>query len=100
MKDRKDPLILPRDSKALHFLERIRDEAHRFAITYHKGLRSKKMEFSELDEIRGIGRKRKAALLARFGSVEKIRSASLEELLRVERIDEKSAKNIISHFRK
>jgi len=100
MKDRKDPLILPRDSKALHFLERIRDEAHRFAITYHKGLRSKKMEFSELDEIRGIGRKRKEALLARFGSVEKIKAASLEELLKVERIDEKSAKNIISHFRK
>jgi excinuclease ABC subunit C len=100
MKGRAEPLILPKDSKALHLLERIRDEAHRFAITYHKGLRSRKIEFSELDEIRGIGRKRKAALLARFGSVDNVRAAGLEELLRVDGIDEKSAKNIIGHFRK
>jgi excinuclease ABC subunit C len=100
MKDRKDPLILPRDSKALHLLERIRDEAHRFAITYHKGLRSKKIGLSELDDIRGIGPKRKKALIERFGSVDRIKAASLEELLKAGGIDGKSAKNIFDHFRK
>lgn len=100
MKDRKEPLILPRDSKALHLLERIRDEAHRFAIAYHKELRSKKIEFSELDEIRGIGRKRKKVLIKRFGSVDGIKAASFEELLKVEGIDAKSAKSIFDHFGK
>jgi len=100
MKDRKEPLILPRDSKALHLLERIRDEAHRFAITYHKGLRSKKIGSSELDEIRGIGSKRKKALIGRFGSVHGVKTANLEDLLKVEGIDAKSAKNIFDHFRR
>ena len=100
MKDRKEPLILPRDSKALHLLERIRDEAHRFAITYHKGLRSKMIEFSELDEIRGIGRKRKKALIERFGSVDGVKAASLEELLKVKKINARVAKSVFDHFRK
>jgi excinuclease ABC subunit C len=95
----KDPLVLPRDSKALHLLERIRDEAHRFAITYHKRLRSKKVDESELDSIPGIGKKRKRILLERFGSVERIRSLGIEELAALEGIDEKTAKNIIGHFK-
>lgn len=93
-----EPLVLPRDSKALHLLERIRDEAHRFAIGYHKSLRSRKMGFSELDEVPGIGPKRKKALLERFGSVEKIKAADLGALLAVEGINEKSAKSLIAHF--
>ena len=94
------PITLPRESKALHLLERIRDEAHRFAITYHKNLLSKKVEFSELDEVRGIGRKRKKELLKHFGTIDGIRSANLEELLKAKGMDERSARNIIEHFKK
>lgn len=99
LKDRDEPLVLPRESKALHLLERIRDEAHRFAITYHKSLMSKRIGYSELDDIQGIGPKRKKALMSRFGSVEKIKSASLEELLKADGMDERSARNIIAHFK-
>jgi excinuclease ABC subunit C len=97
-KGSQEPLVLPRDSKALHLLERIRDEAHRFAIKYHKGLRSKKAGISELDGVPGIGGKRKKALLERFGSVEGVRAAGLGELCSVKGIDEKSAKSIIAHL--
>ena len=95
-----EPLVLPDDSKALHLLERIRDEAHRFAIGYHKGLRSKKIERSELDDIQGIGVRRKKALINYFGSVEKIKAASAEDLMKVEGISEKTAGHIAAHFRK
>ena len=98
VKGRGDPIVLPRESKALHLLERIRDEAHRFAITYHKDLRSKKISASELDDIRGIGDKRKRALLEYFKSVEKIKAADKEELLKVRGMNEKSARSIIEYF--
>lgn len=78
------PLELPRDSAALHLLQRLRDEAHRFAITYHRQRREKGALGSVLDEIPGLGPKRKRALLRHFGSVENIRRASLEELSRVQ----------------
>jgi excinuclease ABC subunit C len=100
MKDRKDPLTLPRESKALHLLERIRDEAHRFAITYHKGLLSKGIAASELDDIAEIGRKRKKALLSHFGSIDKIKAARKAQLLEVDGINEKTAKYIISYFKR
>jgi excinuclease ABC subunit C len=74
------PIILPRDSIALFLLQQIRDEAHRFAITYHRSLRGKKALASELDDIEGIGAKRKAQLLEAFQTVEKIKSASIQEL--------------------
>lgn len=99
-RNKKEPIALPRQSKALHLLERIRDEAHRFAIAYHKRLLSKKVILSELDNIAGIGEKRKKALLNHFGSVGRIRQASLEEVLKVEGISEKSAKNIVEYFKK
>jgi excinuclease ABC subunit C len=95
-----DPLVLPRDSKALHLLERIRDEAHRFAIAYHKGLRAKKVGSSELDDIAGVGEKRKRLLLETFGSVGRISSLSVEELKAAGGIDEKTAKNIVDHFKR
>ena len=75
-----DPIILPRNSKALQLIQRIRDEAHRFAITYHRNVRGKTMRASQLNDIPGIGAKRRRALLKHFGSMEKIRSASVEEL--------------------
>jgi excinuclease ABC subunit C len=74
------PVLLSRDSSALFVLQQIRDEAHRFAITYHRNLRGKKATRSALDDIGGIGPKRKAALLKHFGSVSKIRQASVEEI--------------------
>lgn len=98
-KDRPEPLVLPKGSKALHLLERIRDEAHRFAITYHKGLMSKKVGRSELDGIHGIGPKRKKALLNWFGSVDAIKNARFEDLLKVEGINASTARNIIDYFK-
>lgn len=74
------PILLPRDSQALFVLQQIRDEAHRFAITYHRTLRGKAANRSALDEITGIGKKRKQRLFEHFGTVEKIKAASLEEL--------------------
>jgi excinuclease ABC subunit C len=98
-KDKKDPMVLPKESKVLHFLERVRDEAHRFAITYHKRLRSKKVEMSALDEIDGVGKKRKLALLNRFGSVDAVKKASLEDLLKIGGMNERAARGIIGYFK-
>jgi excinuclease ABC subunit C len=75
-----EPILLPRDSQALYLVQRIRDEAHRFALTYHRQVRGRSSIRSQLDEIPGIGPTRKSALLKRFGSVQKIREASLDEL--------------------
>ena len=97
---RSDPKILPEDSNALFLLQRLRDEAHRFAIRYHHMLRDKKMEKSTLDEIVGIGEKRKRILLQYFGSIDRIRTASLEELTRVPGIDKKVARAVFLHFQK
>ena len=77
--DRK-PIYIPKDSPALHILQRARDEAHRFAISYHRRLRSKEGITSALDYVSGIGPRRKKALLKKFGSIEAIKEASLEEL--------------------
>lgn len=77
------PVILPRASEALFLLQRIRDEAHRFAITFHRQKRAKSMTASLLDEISGLGPAKRAALLKEFGSVKKLRAASAEELQRV-----------------
>jgi excinuclease ABC subunit C len=74
------PVILPRDSRALFLLQQIRDESHRFAITYHRSLRAKAATASELDHVHGLGPKRKQALLTHFGSVDKIKQASLAEV--------------------
>jgi excinuclease ABC subunit C len=75
-----DPVILPRNSKALHLVQRIRDEAHRFAITFHRASRGRAMRMSILNDIPGIGPKRRRALIRHFGSLEKIRQATVEEL--------------------
>ena len=77
---REDPVVLPRNSPVLHLIQEIRDEAHRFALAYHRKRRSMRDFKSELDQIEGIGEKRKKRLLRNFGSVGKIRRASVEEL--------------------
>lgn len=78
--NQKDPVLLPRDSQALYLLQHLRDEAHRFALTYHRQLRAKRTTRSVLDEIPGVGPKRKKQLICHFGSVQAVREASLEEL--------------------
>ncbi|HEU5472788.1 MAG TPA: excinuclease ABC subunit UvrC [Actinophytocola sp.] len=75
-----EPCILPRASEALYLLQRVRDEAHRFAISYHRQRRSKRMITSALDGIPGLGQTRKSALLKHFGSLKRLREASLEEI--------------------
>lgn len=89
-----EPIILPRNSQGLYMLQRIRDEAHRFAVSYHRGLRDKKIHASILDEIPGIGPKRKGALLREFGSVDGIRRATVEQLAHVEGMTKSAAMNI------
>jgi excinuclease ABC subunit C len=78
--DRSDAIALPRNSQALHLLQRIRDEAHRFAITHHRKKRGKAQIHSLLDDVPGIGEARRNALLEHFGSLQKIRAASIEEI--------------------
>lgn len=94
-----DPVILPRGSKALHLIQRVRDEAHRFAVTYHRSLRSKAMKVSVLNEIPGIGSKRRRALVKHFGSVEKIKKASVEELAAAPSMNKSAAQTIYEFFR-
>jgi excinuclease ABC subunit C len=93
-----DPLILPRTSEGMYLLQRIRDEAHRFAITFHRSRRSKVMLESVLDEIEQLGHIRRAALLDRFGSVSAIRKASLAEIAATPGIGEKIASIIWNHL--
>jgi excinuclease ABC subunit C len=81
---RKDPIVIPRNSPALHLLQRIRDEAHRFAITHHRKRRGKDATHSLLDDIPGIGDARRNALLTHFGSLQKLRAASVEEIAAVQ----------------
>ncbi len=84
--DVSSPIILPPKSPAMHLLQRIRDEAHRFAISYHRKLRSGEIEHSLLDEIPGVGPKRKQKLLKYFGSLEQVKNAAVDEIARVEGI--------------
>ncbi len=93
-----DPVILPHDSKVLKLLQQIRDEAHRFALSYHRKLRNKKLTESELDVIKGIGNKKKQALLKYFGSVDELRKSDVLEIEKVAGITKKDAENIWKFF--
>lgn len=94
----KDPIILEKNSPAYYLIQRVRDEAHRFAITYHRKLRSKEQVRSVLDDIPGIGPARRKALLNAYGSVEKISQASLEELALVEGMNRGAAARVYEFF--
>ena len=89
-----EPVILDPTSATTHLVARARDEAHRFAITYHRKLREKRAVHSELDDIPGIGEVRKKALLRHFGSVEKIKCATVEELTGVRGMSKKAAEAV------
>lgn len=89
-----EPIILPDGSASLYLVKQIRDEAHRFAITYHRLLRDKAMTVSILDEVVGLGEKRRKALIKHFGSVKKLRAATLEEIYEVNGIPEPVARDV------
>ena len=90
------PVVLPSGSPSLYLIKQVRDESHRFAITYHRTLRSKRVKGSQLDEIPGIGEKRRLALLKRFGSLTAIREASVEQLSTL--LPAPTAKAVYDHF--
>ncbi len=96
----RDPVILPRHSDGLYLLQRIRDEAHRFAITYHRKKRASRAAGSELDEIPGLGPSRRKALLKQFGSVRALRVASVDEVTAVAGIGPNLAAIIVDFFNK
>ena len=90
------PVILPRNSEGLFLMQRLRDEAHRFAITYHRSKRAKAMTSSVLDDIPGLGESKRTALLRHFGSVKKVRAATAEEICEVKGIGPSLAAKIIA----
>ncbi len=93
------PVILPRTSEGLYLLQRVRDEAHRFAITFHRERRSRRMTVSALDGIPGLGETRRKALLTRFGSVKRLAAATPEEIATVPGIGPRTAEAIVSALR-
>lgn len=94
----KRPIIIPKNNKALHLLQQVRDESHRFAITYHRKLRSKNIQASSLDDIAGVGKKRKVALLKEFGTLDNIKNASIEDLAKIKGMNQKTAENVYNFY--
>src|SRR3954471_22490813 len=92
--DDDDPVVLPRTSEGLYLLQRVRDEAHRFAITYQRTKRAKRFRSSPLDDVPGLGDTRKQALLKHFGSLKKLRSATIDQICEVPGIGRKTAETI------
>jgi excinuclease ABC subunit C len=90
-----DPVVMPRNSEGLYLLQRVRDEAHRFAISYHRSKRSKRMTASALDSVRGLGEHRRKALVTHFGSVARLKQASVEEIIAVPGIGVTTAKAVL-----
>ncbi|MGW0858506.1 excinuclease ABC subunit UvrC [Streptomyces sp. NPDC002690] len=92
--DDDDPVVLPRSSEGLYLLQRVRDEAHRFAITYQRAKRAKRVRSSPLDGVPGLGESRKLALLKHFGSVKKLRQATIDEICEVQGIGRRTAESV------
>jgi excinuclease ABC subunit C len=90
-----DPIIMPRNSEGLYLLQRVRDEAHRFAIAYHRSKRSKRMTASALDSVRGLGEHRRKALVTHFGSLARLKQASVEEITTVPGIGVATARAVL-----
>ncbi|WP_199546733.1 excinuclease ABC subunit UvrC [Streptomyces sp. N35] len=98
--DDDDPVVLPRSSEGLYLLQRVRDEAHRFAIQYQRSKRNKRIRSSPLDDVPGLGEARKQALIKHFGSVKKLRSATIDQICEVPGIGRKTAETILAAFAK
>lgn len=96
--DDDDPVVLPRSSEGLYLLQRIRDEAHRFAITYQRAKRAKRIRSSPLDDVPGLGETRKQALIKHFGSVKKLRQATIDEICEVPGIGRRTAESVAAAF--
>ena len=96
--DRSDPIVLPATSQALYMVQRLRDEAHRFAITYHRQVRAKAQTRSALDDLPGVGPARKRALLRVFGSTKVLKGATVEEIAAVPGIGLAMAARIREHL--
>ncbi|MFD9291099.1 excinuclease ABC subunit UvrC [Streptomyces sp. NPDC060030] len=96
--DDDDPVVLPRSSEGLYLLQRIRDEAHRFAITYQRAKRAKRIRSSPLDDVPGLGETRKQALIKHFGSVKKLRQATIDEICEVPGIGRRTAESVAVAF--
>ena len=92
------PLILPNSSPALHLIQQVRDEAHRFAITGHRGRRDKKRTTSTLEDVPGLGPKRRQKLLTHFGGIQQLRRSGVDELTKVQGISRDLAQKIVDHF--
>ncbi|WP_327711669.1 excinuclease ABC subunit UvrC [Streptomyces sp. NBC_00464] len=92
--DDDDPVVLPRSSEGLYLLQRVRDEAHRFAITYQRAKRAKRIRSSPLDAVAGLGETRKQALIKHFGSVKKLRQATIDEICAVPGIGRRTAESV------
>ena len=91
-----DPVILPRTSEGLYLLQRVRDEAHRFAITYHRQKRSRSMTESALDGVSGLGETRRKALLRHFGSLKRLRAATIEDVMEVPGVGRRTAETVVA----
>ncbi|MEV6276539.1 excinuclease ABC subunit UvrC [Nocardia sp. NPDC051832] len=91
-----DPVIMPRNSEALFLLQRVRDEAHRFAITFHRSKRSRRMTASALDSVKGLGQSRRTALVTHFGSVAKLKEATIEQITEVPGVGVATAKAVLA----
>jgi excinuclease ABC subunit C len=94
----KASFTLPKNHKVMYYLQQLRDEAHRFAITTHRSKRAKSVSKSKLDEVPGIGKARKKALLNHFGSIENVKAATVEDLMRIEGISKTAAQKIRDFF--
>ncbi len=92
-------MVLPRTSEGLYLLQRIRDEAHRFAIRYQRGKRSQSMKAGPLDAVPGLGETRKQALIKHFGSVKRLRAATVEQICEVPGIGRKTAETVAEALR-
>jgi excinuclease ABC subunit C len=90
--------VIPRGAESLFLLQHVRDEAHRFAITYHRQKRAKRALHSELDDVPGVGQTRKAALLKRFGSLTGVRSATADELAATPGVGPVVARTVYDHL--
>jgi excinuclease ABC subunit C len=94
--DEDDPVVLPRSSEGLYLLQRIRDEAHRFAITYQRSKRARRIRASPLDAVAGLGETRKQALIKYFGSVKKLRAATIDDICQVPGIGRRTAETVVA----